>query len=189
MYTNYSGAGSRRARPLLGMLFACLLLPFTASAAIYMQFEGIEGDVNRAGYEGWIELINAGYAFERAISTTLSGAGGRETSRPNLSEVKVLKGIDIATARLMEAALVGRPALVRIHFVVDGETPFTYFALELRDTLIAGLRHAFQQDGSAAESLQLNFTRIEWRFTPRDASGSPQAPIVGGYDIATGTPR
>ena len=39
-----------------------------------------------------------------------------------------------------------------------------------------------------SESLSLNFTKIEWRYTPQKADGSPDAPVIATWDLAANKP-
>ena len=173
----------------VGTLLCAMLVPGAAQAAIYMNVDGIEGDVTAKGHEGWIEVVSVGYGFNRNIGGSTSG-GARETGTPSVSEVKVLKNIDISTPRLLTEAVIGQAIrTVTIHFVNTGGTePHVFFELVLSDTLVSAIRHSFQPDGEMVESLNLNFTKIEWKLFPIDNKGAPGAPIPGGFDVEKGVP-
>lgn len=167
----------------IAALFLVLFAPF-AHAAIYVHIDGIDGDVTAAGHEKWIEAVSVGYGVSRAISWA---TGRLEASRPNFSEVSILKGLDISSPALLTEAAVGKPRIWTIDFVTDTASPQLYYQLVLEEALISSVSHAFQSDGTPVENVSVVFAKITWMFVPFDAAGKPGSPIRGGYDVLLGT--
>ena len=154
--------------------------------AIYLQVEGIEGDVTAEGHEGWIECESLDWGVQRAIHTPTGRAEGRESAAPSVSEITINKLVDKASPNLFADACVGRERGVKIDFVRIGEAMQTYLEYELSNSLISG--YSVSADGERpTESVSFNFTRIEMKYTPYDAAHRAQSPIVAGYDISLGT--
>src|SRR5690242_5066268 len=102
---------------------------------IYMQFEGIDGDVDSEGHEKWIELENIRLEVSRNI--TPAGNSGREISTPAVSEIVITKNHDSASTDLFRDSLSGTPKKVVIHYVRTGEKPQVYYEIDLEKCLIS----------------------------------------------------
>lgn len=154
--------------------------------AIYLQVEGIEGDVTAEGHEGWIECESLDWGVQRAIHTPTGRAEGRESAAPSVSEIAINKLVDKTSPILFADACVGRERGVKIDFVRIGEAMQTYLEYELSNSLVSA--YSVSADGDRPmESVSFNFTKIEMKYTPYDAAHRPQSPIVAGYDISQGT--
>src|SRR5262245_36743028 len=131
---------------------------------IFMQYEGIDGDVSTKGYEKWIELSSWQWGIGRGITSATSGGQDREATTPSVSEMVVTKVTDGASTNLMRAALGLAPAgegkKVKIDFVqTDQGQPEPYMQFELENTLVSGWSLSSGGD-RPMESLTLNFTAI-----------------------------
>src|SRR4051812_42795025 len=103
---------------IASLVVACCLAqaPF-ASAAIYMQIEGIAGEVTTSGYAGWIELYSLQWGVGRGITAPTGGASDREAAAPSFSEIVITKRTDKTTPLLFGEVVVGEGKKVTIHFV------------------------------------------------------------------------
>lgn len=153
--------------------------------AIYLEIDGIEGDVTAEGHEGWIECTSMQWGVGRGIHTTTGSAQERESSAPSVSEVTVTTAMNKATPLLFTEACVGKSKAVKIDLVQTGESLETYMSYELSDSLISGYSMSTGGD-RPSESVSFNFTKIEMKYTPYDNKHQAQAPIPAGYDISVG---
>ena len=157
---------------------------------VYMQYDGIEGQVTAAGFEKWIELDSCQLGVNRAIA---SGArGNRESSTPNFSDISVTKPQDAASTGLFSASLFGEGKTVKIAFTktsTDGATQQKFLELTLSNTLVSNFSMS-GQGGDASqppmEMLSLNFTKIEWKHTETDAKNKAAKPAIASWDLASG---
>ena len=151
--------------------------------AIYMDFDGVKGDVTTADYKGWIELNSFQFGVSRAVS---SGAGGatRESSTPSISEIVVSKYLDAASPKLYNDSLAGNfDTKVTIKMTATTKNKVeTFLTYELTD---CGVSSYSQSSGGDApvESLSLNFTKIMMTPTPLDKSGQVKKGDVVTYDL------
>jgi len=153
--------------------------------AIYMQIDGIKGDVTAAGHEGWIDCHSLQWGVGRGIHTPTGSSQERESSAPSISEVSVTKSMDASSPAIFSEACVGISKPAVIHLVKTGTQLETYMEYTLTNCLISGYSVSSGGD-KPSESLSFNFTKLEMKYTPYDNEHNPGDPIPAGYDISLG---
>lgn len=153
--------------------------------AIYLNVDGIEGDVTASGHEGWMECQSLQWGVGREIRTPTGGSQERESSAPSVSDVTVTKLMDKSTPALFTEACVGKSKRVRIDLVQSGDQLETYLSYTLTNSLVSGYSISSAGD-RPTESISFNFTKIEMKYTPYDIQHNPGSPIHAGYDISLG---
>jgi type VI secretion system secreted protein Hcp len=155
--------------------------------AIYMQFEGITGNVTAKGHEKWIELGSAQVGVGRGIGAPTGRDSNRESSQPSISELVVTHSMDETSPLLFQEACVGKGKKVTVHFVrTSAEQLETYYEITLTNALVSGWSMSSGGD-RPTESISLNFTKIETKYTPYDKSHNKGTPVPAAYDLATAT--
>ena len=154
--------------------------------AIYMKYGAVNGDVTTQGFKNYIELTNVNWGVGRGISSPLGSDVDREASNPSLSEVTITKVYDVASSDLLKESLSGDgKAEVKIAFTrtkAGGTGSETYLQVTLSDVMISG--YSLSSGGDRpAESLSLNFTKMEFANTPMTATGTPGTPVKVSYDL------
>jgi type VI secretion system secreted protein Hcp len=150
---------------------------------IFMKVEGIDGDVTAAGHEKWIEVNSLQWGIGRGIGSPTGGDKEREASAPSISEVVVTKTTDIASPKLMEAALWGEGVKVDIDLCkTDKDKLEPYMQYTLEDTLVSGFSVSSGGD-RPSESISLNFTKIIYTHIPQKDKNETGDPIKVGYDL------
>lgn len=155
--------------------------------AIYMNWDGVTGDVTTQGFEKWIELTSFQWGVGRAIGTAMSGQASRESSIPSISEIVVTKRMDGSSPGLWTNSVAGQlNTTVKIAFTTTSQGATTQFLnYELTNTGLSGYSVSSGGD-MPTESLSLNFTKVVWSFTGTDPSVSG-TPVTQGYDLTTAT--
>jgi len=155
-------------------------------AGIYMLYDGIDGAVTTSGFEKWIEILQLKWGFERDTNKAMDGSTswGRP---PSVHEVTVTKRSDKATTLLIQKGLSNEPAsTVKFKFTATAKDKVaTYLAVELSDCLISSF-NMHGAEGVPEETLKVNFTKIMFTFTPRDA-GLIGSPTSTTYDLKKAT--
>jgi type VI secretion system secreted protein Hcp len=155
--------------------------------AIYMNWDGVPGDVTTQGFEKWIELQSFQWGVGRGIGSAMSGQASRESSIPSVSEVVVTKLMDSSSPGLWTDSVAGQlNTTVKISFTTTSKGATTEFLnYELTNTGLSG--YSLSSGGDMpTESLSLNFTKVVWKFTGTDPSVSG-TPVTQGYDLTTAT--
>jgi len=155
--------------------------------AIYMEYEGIQGDVTADKHAKWIELNSLQWGVGRGItSPQVGGSADREGSSPSVSEITVTKVSDCASSNLLREALWGEGKKVTLHICKTDKDAFqTYIEFILTGTMISGFSMSSGGD-RPTESLSLNFIKVESNHTPMGALNEDATPDRASYDLATG---
>jgi type VI secretion system secreted protein Hcp len=154
---------------------------------IYMNVDGVQGDVTATGHENWIEVKSFEWGVGRGITMPVGGSKDREASVPSVSEVMVTKDSDVATADLLKKALTGDAVTVKFDFCMTGTSQFTpYYQFELTNVLLSG--YSLNSGGDRPmESLSLNFTKVQFSDYEISDKNDPGSPVRVTYDLSTGT--
>jgi type VI secretion system secreted protein Hcp len=151
---------------------------------IYMHIDGIKGSVTEEAHKQWIDCGSLQFGVGRAISTRIGSGHNREASAPTISEITITKQQDESSIELFGLALGSKEGkTVKIDFVTTGESKNVYLQLELTNTLISGFSISSGGD-RPTESLSLNFTKIQEKWTPFTDQNKAGTPVVKSYDLA-----
>lgn len=154
--------------------------------AIYVKIDGIEGDATHESHKNWVDVGSMQFGVGRAISTPSGRAANREASEPSISEVTLTRELDKSSPKFFKEAVAGKVGKkVQIDLVTTGDPGDTFMTYTLENALVSGYSVSANGSGRPHETISLNFSKIELKYTPYDAGHKPQAPIVSSYDIAT----
>jgi len=153
---------------------------------MYLQIEGIKGNVTAKGHEDWIDISSIQWGVGRAISSSVGTAADREASKPSISEVSVTKLMEESTPLIFTEACVGKSKKVSIHLCTTGtESIDTYMEYDLEDCMISGYSMSSGGD-RPSESISFSFTKLMMKYIPYDKAGKAMSPLPAGYDMAAG---
>jgi type VI secretion system secreted protein Hcp len=154
---------------------------------IFMQINGLSGDVSLPGFVGDIQLNSFQFGVGRGIGSPIGGAD-RESSAPSVSEIVVTKALDKTSTALLRDILVGTDIPeIDIFFVnvsKSGQTGTAYAEYVLSDVLLSGYSASSGGD-RPSESISLNFTKIQYRSFTQNADGTTSVDSVS-YDLIQG---
>ncbi len=153
--------------------------------AIYVKYDGIDGDATHDKHKKWIQVNSLQWGTGRAIMTSTGQTSGREASEPSVSEVTFSKELDASSPHLFTEATTGAAGKkVEIHLVSTGSPGDLYLTYELTNALVSGYSVSSGGD-RPSESVSVNFTKIEMKYTPFDEKHKAGSPIPAGYDMTT----
>lgn len=159
--------------------------------AIYMKIDGIDGNVTAKGYEKWIELDSLNFGVQRNINTKPGNVTDREATKPTVNELTVNKAMDKTSPNLFVEACVGKAkSKVEIHVCQTSDRISPYMQYTLSNVLISNYQvSAVNKADNAApmETANLNFDKIEMKYTPYDEKHNALSPIPAAYDLSSGT--
>jgi type VI secretion system secreted protein Hcp len=157
--------------------------------AIYMEYEGIKGNVTADGYEGMIKLDFAWFGTRRSIKMTPGELSNRECVVPTFEVLKTGKKLEQSTPPILKqmcASTAGRE--LKLHFVRTGANQLQ----EIMTCTFAGCIPSFYRfvvtarDGAIpVERLYLSYSAIEISQKVHDASHKSTQTFRTGYDLAT----
>jgi type VI protein secretion system component Hcp len=156
-----------------------------AQAQGYVKFDGIDGEVSVAGYDGWSEFSAV---FQKiAQNETTRGVNTRVEGIPEFQKIVLVKPLDKASLKISDRALRGMVTdSVEIVWVTNfGETLAPYYRYELEDVTVIeytskGLGEFspnLDPDGPIKEQMVLDFEEITVTYTEYDEFGNPQGNV------------
>jgi type VI secretion system secreted protein Hcp len=179
-----------RLEPYAGKLARTVLRRGKAGNSFLLsdQTPKIKGNVTTKGFEGWIELSNIDFSAKRSITTRIGHQTDRETGIPRISEITLVKNVDKSSPYLFEALLNGTSMdKVTISVCKNGSNAKVSSQYILHDVMVSYYEE--QVDGASEnggqDHVNLNFTKIEKRYTPYDNQGNAQSAVSTGYDLST----
>ncbi len=158
--------------------------------AIYLEYEGIKGNVTADGYKDHIAVLSVDFNVTRNISMTLGNLSNRETSRPNISQVTIIKAADSSCSALFNESVTGSAGKkVVIKFVRTGtEKVEEFLEHTLENCIISGYKFSANSEGQPQEVIHLSFSIILINYKDHDASNKAGSPKRVGYDLETAKP-
>jgi type VI secretion system secreted protein Hcp len=154
--------------------------------AIYMQYEGIKGDVTTDGFKEWIDLSSMQFGVGRAITMTTGKAANRAHGAPSFSEITVSREFDMSSTGLLQSVVSGTDGkTVKIVIVeTSGKDLKKYVEYELADVMVSSYSVS-SGGGVPSESISLSYTKITMSYTASDKAGKAGNVPRVTYDLAT----
>jgi type VI secretion system secreted protein Hcp len=175
---------------LPGLLVVCLVSCHLTQvqAAVFMKFDGIDGESHDAAQRGAIDVLS--WSWGASNPGSHAGGGGGGAGKVIMTDVTVTKELDKSSPRLMLAC--ARGELIREAVLIcrdSGDEAVEYLKITFSDILVSSYSVSGSGDGDArpTESISFNFTRIEIEYVPVDAKGTPQEPVRASWDLVTNT--
>jgi type VI secretion system secreted protein Hcp len=159
--------------------------------AAYLKLDAIKKGESKAkgheGSKGWIEVGSIQFGAGRSISTPVGMSSKREASAPNVSEITMTKLMDSTSPLIYQEVLRGVATKGHIDLVETHEDQLeTYLMLTLDNCMVSSYTTSSAGD-RPTESFSLNFTKIEYKYTPYDDKHKAGTPVPVTYDLTTAT--
>lgn len=152
---------------------------------IYMDYDGIKGEATQQDHKKWIDVLSLSWGAGRAITTSDESVVNRLSSGPHLSDVTIVKSMDVSSPQLVNEALAGNEGkTVRIDLTTTGSPSVVYCTYTISNALISSYSVASSAD-RPTETIGISFTKLEFKFTPYDDKNMAGTPTTVSYDLAT----
>ena len=154
--------------------------------AIYLEFEGVKGNVTAEGYKDHIAADSVAFNARRSVSMEPGHMSNREVTRPSINAINISKKADSSIAALFKEFVGGSAGKkVVIKFVQTGSDKVREFmSYTLENCLISGYSMIGSAEGHPSETLQLSFSKIFINYVDTDATNKSGSPQRVGYDLA-----
>ena len=158
--------------------------------AIYMKYDGINGNVTADGYANHIALNSVSFGVGRGISMEAGNLTNREATRPTISEVSITKFADTSVTSLFKESVTGSAGKTVVIKLVrtGGDKVQEYMNYTLENCLVSGFSISADAEGEPVESITLSFSKIMISYNDFDAKNKTSNPQRVGYDLATAKP-
>ena len=134
---------------------------------IFMQIEGIEGEISESEHVGWIEVTSLNSPIYRSIAEGTLGAN-RNRGTTSLGDLSITRTLDKSSVKLQQACADGTYfPTVTIHFassIAGQERVFHEYIL--KNCIVTGYNFTCVAEGDSvpAEDVTLNFTAVDWKY-------------------------
>ncbi len=167
---------------MLGVLSAPSM---AAHVDVYLKIPDIEGESQRVGYEGAIDVLSWSWGTSQA-------EGQGKNAGTCVDAMSLAKNVDRASAGLITAAMVGARYDSAVLSVVQSESgapALEIISIKMRDVSISDFRTGGERgDPSPVDGFSLNFAEAEWVYTEQADDLSPGR-VTRAYINSTGTCR
>ena len=158
--------------------------------AIYLEYEGIKGNVTADGYKNHIAVESVQFGVGRGISMEAGNLSNREATRPSLSEVTLTKAADNSVTAIFKEAVTGSAGKkVVIKFVRTGADKVQeYMDYTLENCLVSSYSMSASAEGEPMESISLSYSKIMINYSDFDKTNKSGSPQRVGYDLESAKP-
>ena len=158
--------------------------------AIYLEYEGIKGNVTADGYKDHIAVESVQFGVGRGISMEAGNLSNRESTRPSLSEITLTKAADNSVTAIFKEAVTGSAGKkVVIKFVRTGADKVQeYMDYTLENCLVSNYSMSASAEGEPMESISLSYSKIMINYSDFDKTNKSGNPQRVGYDLESAKP-
>ncbi|MFP5350858.1 MAG: Hcp family type VI secretion system effector [Gammaproteobacteria bacterium] len=152
--------------------------------AIYLKFGNVKGNVTADGYAGQIAVKSIHVKVSRQVSMEAGNLSNRESTKPNLSVIEIVKNADSSVATLFKEALTGAAGQEAvITFVRTGAKVQEYMTYKLSDCIVSHYDIDAGDEDDLVEKIQLSYSAIEVSYKDHDATNKAGSPLRVRYDV------
>lgn len=158
--------------------------------AIYLEYEGIKGNVTAEGYADHIAVESVSFGVGRGISMEAGNLSNRESTRPSLSEITLSKLADNSVTSIFKEAVTGSAGKkVVIKFVrTGGDKVQEFMDYTLENCLVSSYSMSASAEGEPVENIALSYSKITINYVDYDKTNKAGSPQRVGYDLEAAKP-
>jgi type VI secretion system secreted protein Hcp len=153
------------------------------AADIFAKIGDIKGESLDVKHKDEVEVLSWSWGVSQGGSVTGGGGGG--AGKASFHDLNFTHFVDRASPVLMRACATGnhiKEATITVRKAGKGQQEF--LIVKMSDVIITGVNPSGSGDGAAtAESVALQFAKVELEYRPQKADGSLDASVFFKYDI------
>jgi len=153
-------------------------------ADYFLKVEGIPGESVDVKHKDEIDVL----AFSWGVSQTGTPAsGGGGSGKAVFDDLLVVARSSKASALLWLACASGthiKTAVLTCRR--SGKSALEFLTFTLTDVVVGSYEVDSSDDGPPLDQVGLAYAKIETQYTPVDPTGTAQAPVKAGWDLAAG---
>ena len=150
----------------------------------FLKIDGIEGESQREGHAGAIEVESFSWGESNAGAAAHGGGGG--AGKVSMQDFHFTMKLNKATPLLAAACATGQHIKEAVLIGMrGGERPQQFLKYRLTDVLVSSYQIAGDppNEDRPGDQLSLDFAKIEFDYTPQQPDGSPGTPAHFGFDL------
>ena len=160
-------------------------IPVASAAAsdYFLKLDGIDGESTDSGHRGEIDVESWSWGETNNMGTH-SGGGGGGAGKVSMQDFHFTMKTSKASPKLMLATATGqhiKEATLTVRKA--GEQQMEYIKIKLTDVMVTSYQIAGATDDIPTDQISLNFSKIEFEYTPQNPDGTAGSPVKAGYDV------
>jgi type VI secretion system secreted protein Hcp len=151
----------------------------------FIKIDGIEGESTDDKHPGWIEALYYKTEVKQKISSTASSAGGASAERADFDDFVFTKQFDKASPKLTLACAAGiHIDKIVVELCRAGTDKVKFMEYKLTNCFISKVTSGGSEKIFPAETLKVNFGKIEWCYTQQKRqAGGAAGNIACGWNL------
>lgn len=153
-----------------------------AAVDYFLKIDGIPGESTDEKHKDQIDVESWSWGETNTAGHSTGGGGG--AGKVAFQDFHFTMKVNKASPKLMQAAASGQHIKEAVLTAqLSGERGQEFLEIKMTNVFVT----SYQTGGSAGdlptESISLNFTKIEIKYSPMKADGSLDAPVTAGWDV------
>jgi type VI secretion system secreted protein Hcp len=149
---------------------------------IFAKIGNIKGESTDARHKDEIDVLSWTWGVTQTGTMAFGGGGG--SGKASFQDLIITHHIDKATPLLLKACATGQhipDATITVRKAGKGQQE--YLIIKLTDVLIGSVVMSVAVDAPTAETVSLQFAKVDLEYKPQKADGSLEAGLHFKYDI------
>lgn len=161
-----------------------------AQVDYFLKIDGIDGESADDRHKNEIDILSFSWgANEPGINARgplggLRTGGGGGAGKATFQDFHFVKEVDKASPKLMLSTATGQhypKATLSVRKAGGGQQEF--MMITLTDVLVTSYQTGGSQGSVPTDQFSLNYSKIEFEYSPQRPDGSLDAPVKAGYDV------
>lgn len=154
----------------------------------FLKVDGIPGESTDDKHKHWIEVLSYSWGVSQPASGSASSSGGASAERADFSDFSIVKALDKASPKLMQACADGTHIdEVTMELCRAGGDKMKYMEYKMTNAMVTGVRPGGSAQGGEnlpLEEVSFNYGKIELTYTQQTrAGGRGQGNVAAGWDL------
>ena len=151
----------------------------------FLKIDGIPGESTDVVHKDEIDVQS--WSWGMSQSSAGPGGGGGGAGKASFGDLQFVSRISKASPALFLACASGShlksATLSGVRGAGNTKGGAEFLTVKLTDLRVTSQALGDAPDAEPAEQFSLNFTKIEWTFIQRSATGAPLPPVTAGWDV------
>ena len=152
----------------------------------FLKLTDIKGETAQKGHEDEIDILS--WSWGESNSGSSSQGGGSGAGKVNMQDFSFAMKINKASPALFKACASGTHIAEGVLTCRRaGKEPRPYLTIKFTDCLVSSFQTGGSQgDEVPTDSISLNFSKIDYSYSPQKHDGTLGTAIPAAYDLKTG---
>ncbi len=157
--------------------------PADSLQAMFIKFDGINGESFDANHKDWIDVLSFSYAV--AQSTSTASGGGSGVGKANFGNFMFTHYNDTASPNMMKYCAEGKP-IPKVVFSATKAGPGNpeYMKITFNEVFITAINDIGATNSPRSlEEISFSYAKIEMEVKKQNADNTMGAAVTGAYNV------